>query len=606
MTIHLRGVTPRVSTVNHEARTVEAIASTGAPVQRAGFIERLDLAQVDLSRLIGAPLLDGHRSGSTRDQLGIVEAAEVRPEGIWVRLRFRSNDAAMAVLADIGDGTLRGLSIGYSVAEWKEGREGAQRIRTATRWTPVEVSIVPVPADTGAHFRNGENDMPTSNNGATEAPLVERVQRNGYTEVRLIDFAESNPELMHRAFVNREIRAIADTAGLPREWADSQIDAGASTHDAREAAFAAMRERGAQTAPRTTRADITLDNSDPQVIATRAGEALYARSHPEHEISAPARAFAYMTFTDHAREALRRSGITCSGLSGDTLITRALHTTSDFPLILGDAVNRELRAAYNAAPSGARQLARQSTARDFRLKRKLMLGDAPALEKVNEGGEFKSGTIGEAEETYRIATFGKIIGITRQMMVNDDRGAFTDLPRKMGIAARAFENDFIVNMITSNPAMSDGNAVFHASHGNILASGSLDLTGLANARLAMRRQTGPGGMMIEVTPGYVLVPPELETTAEKLLAEITATTSDDVNPFSNLTLLVEPRLTDDNQFYVVADPASVEGLEYAYLEGAPGPQTETRAGFEVDGVQTKIRLDFGAGWIDYRGWFRVN
>lgn len=577
MSIHLRGITPQVSTVNHEARTVEAIAATGAPVQRGGFVERLDMAQADLARLIGAPLLDGHRSGSTRDQLGVVEAAEVRAEGLWVRLRFRSNDAARAVLADIGDGTLRGLSIGYSVAEWKEGREGAQRIRTATRWTPVEVSIVPVPADAGAHFRNGAYDMPETEN------------------------AEQT-----RAEANADIRSIATTAGLTREWADAQIDAEATPDAARTAAFAAMQARGNQTVPRTTRADITMDNNDPQVIATRAGEALYARSHPEHEITAPARAFAYMTFTDHARESLRRSGISTTGLSGDTILTRALHSTSDFPLILGDAVNRELRTAYTAAPSGARQLARQSTARDFRLKRKLMLGDAPALERVNEGGEFKSGTIDEAEETYRIATFGKIIAISRQAMVNDDMGAFTELPRKMGIAARAFENDFIVNMITSNPAMSDGNPVFHASHGNVSPALSLDFDGLSEARLAMRRQTGLGGMLIDVTPRYVLAPPELETPAEQLLAEISATTTDDVNPFAKLSLLVEPRLTDTGQFYVVADPASVDGLEYAYLEGAPGPQIETRAGFEIDGVQTRIRMDFGAGWIDHRGWHRVN
>jgi HK97 family phage prohead protease len=91
----------------------------------------------------------------------VVEAAEVRPEGLWVRIRLRSNDAAQAVLADIGDGTLRGLSIGYSVAEWKETRDGDRRIRTATRWTPLEVSIVPVPADPGAHFHHGGNQMET-------------------------------------------------------------------------------------------------------------------------------------------------------------------------------------------------------------------------------------------------------------------------------------------------------------------------------------------------------------------------------------------------------------------------------------------------------------
>lgn len=582
MTIHLRGVAPRVSSVDHEARTVEAIASTFADVQRAGFIERLARDGMDPGRLIGAPVLDGHRNGSTRDQLGVIEAAEMRTEGLWVRIKLRSTDIARAILTDIAEGTLRGLSIGYRVTEWKDGREGSRRIRTAAKWEAIEVSIVPIPADAGAHFRNGANDMPENGN-----------------------------EALNRATINAEIRSIAATAGLDQGWIDAQIDGEATADSAREAAFTAMQERSDQTATRTARASITFDHNDPQVIVGRAGEALYARSHPEHEISAPARAYAHMTPMDHAREALRRSGTNTTGLSGDTILTRALHATGDFPLILGDAVNRELRAAYNAAPSGARQLARQSTARDFRLKRKLMLGEAPALEKVNEAGEFKHGTIDEAQETYRIDSFGKIIGISRQALINDDLGAFTDLPRKMGVAARAFEDDFIVNMIVSNPAMSDGIAVFHANHGNLaVGQGSailpLDMTTLSSARLAMRRQKGLGGMLIDATPRFVLVPPELETTAEQMLTQIAATTTDDVNPFGNLTLLVEPRLTDDNQFYIVADPATIDGLEYAYLEGAPGPQTETRAGFEVDGVQTKIRLDFGAGWIDHRGWYRAN
>ena len=126
MSIHLRGITPRVSTVNHEARTVEAIVSTFADVQRGGFIERLARDGMDPASLIGAPVLDGHRNGSTRDQLGVIEAAEMRPEGLWVSIKFRSTDAARAILTDIADGTLRGLSIGYRVAEWKEGREGGR------------------------------------------------------------------------------------------------------------------------------------------------------------------------------------------------------------------------------------------------------------------------------------------------------------------------------------------------------------------------------------------------------------------------------------------------------------------------------------------------
>ena len=145
-----------------------------------------------------------------------------------------------------------------------------------------------------------------------------------------------------------------------------------------------------------------------------------------------------------------------------------------------------------------------------------------------------------------------------------------------------------------------------AGHGNQAAEGSNYLVSLSAARLAMRRQTGLAGDLIDVAPRFVLVPPDLETAMQQALSDIQANETAQVNPFSALTLLVEPRLTAASTWYVVADPASIDGLEYAYLEGAPGPQIETRAGFEVDGVQIRIRLDFGCGWVDHRGWFKVN
>lgn len=585
MTIHLRAVTPHPITLDPQARTIEAIASTGAETPRPGYIERLDFEGVDLSRLIGGPVLDAHRASSTRDQLGVVEAAEVRPEGLWVRIRFRNNVAAQAVLADIGDGTLRGLSIGYTVAEWKESREGERRIRTATRWTPLEVSIVPVPADPGAHFRHGGNQMEPQEQTAEQQAETARHTR---------------------AQANAEIRTIAETAGLSRAWADAQIDAEATAEDARAAAFEAMRTRSAESPTRTTRAEITVDHTDPAVTAERAGEALFARAHPEHNLSDAARPFAYMTTVDLARDCLRRAGVSTTGVAVDGVITRALHTTSDFPLILGDAVGRELRRAYQAAPSGVRQLSRQGTIRDFRPKRSLMLGEAPELEKVVEGGEFKAGTIDESQELYSLETFGKIFGISRQALVNDDLGAFTAIPARMGNAARAFEAAQLAAKVEANPTMSDTIAVFNAAgHGNAKTAGASLEEDLGAARLAMRKQTGLSGDLIDVTPRFVLVPPDLETDMEKALSAVQATKTDDTNPFASLSLVVEPRLTSATKWYVVADPAMIDGLEYAYLEGAPGPQIETKVGFEIDGVQMKVRLDFGCGWLDHRGWYRV-
>lgn len=105
-------------------------------------------------------------------------------------------------------------------------------------------------------------------------------------------------------------------------------------------------------------------------------------------------------------------------------------------------------------------------------------------------------------------------------------------------------------------------------------------------------------------PRYLLVGPALETTAEKLLSTINATTVDDVNPFGGrLSLLVEPRLTG-NAWYVFADPATAPVLEWAYLSSAPGPQLSSRDGWDVLGREFRVVLDFGCGAVDHRGAYR--
>lgn len=57
-------------------------------------------------------------------------------------------------------------------------------------------------------------------------------------------------------------------------------------------------------------------------------------------------------------------------------------------------------------------------------------------------------------------------------------------------------------------------------------------------------------------------------------------------------------------WYVFADPAALDTIEYAYLDGDEGPVVETEPGFRIDGVEIKCRLDFGAGVLDWRGAYR--
>ena len=572
-------------TANADARTIEVVWSTGAPVRRRDmqgeYFERLSLDQsaVDLSRLIGASVLDAHKQGAVRDVLGMVRSANVDGKDGRAVLQFSTRAEVEPVWQDVLSGILRHISVGYTVEEWAESKDSGKRTLTATRWTPLEISLVPTPADPGASIRKEKNSMPD--------PVTKET----------------------RAAINAEIRTIARVAGLDQSFIDSQIDVGATPDETRKAAFDALAQQTTNIRTEQTRIEIVQDHDEPSIRAQQMGEALYARINPSHQLSEPARRYVYATCADMAKEILTLRGASVTGLSPATLITRALHTTSDFGIILGDTVGRTLRAAYQAAPSGIRLLGRQTTAKDFRAVNKVMLGEAPLLEKLNEQGEIKSGTMAEAKEAYRIETFAKKIGVTRQVLVNDDLGAFADLSRRMGQAAAETEAQTLVALLEgtagNGPTMDDGKTLFHADHANKATTGGVIAdTTLSDARLAMRTQTGlEEDRLIRVTPKYLLVPPALETTAEKWLATIAAAKVDDVNPFSNsLTLVVEPRLTSATRWYVTADAAEVDGLEYAYLAGGEGPQVESKSGWDVDGVEIRVILDYGAGFVDWRGW----
>ncbi|MDR5655448.1 Mu-like prophage major head subunit gpT family protein [Xinfangfangia sp. LG-4] len=568
--------------------------STGAPVRRrdmAGqYIERLSLAPeaVDLTRLEGASVLDAHRQTAVRDVLGSVRSAAVDGKRGTALIQFSSRPEVEPVWQDVLAGILRHVSVGYAVEDWAETTENGARVLTAVRWTPHEISLVPTPADPGAHIRM-ETEM---------------------TDTTTREAADTAPTAETRAAANAEIRSIARIAGLDQSWIDGQIDANADADTARRAAFDALAKRSAS-AIRTEQVRVEMGDSqdDPALRARQMGEALYARINPRHELSDPARRYAYSTPVDMAKELLTLRGESTMALSPASLVTRALHTTSDFPIILGDTVGRVLRDAYQAAPSGIRRLGRQTTARDFRAVNKIMLGEAPLLEKLNEHGEIKAGTMAEAREAYKVETWARKIGVTRQLLVNDDLGAFADLARRMGQAAAETEARILVTLLEAGsgngPTMSDGKPLFHADHGNKAGTGAVisDAT-LSAARLALRTQKGIEDRTIRVTPRTLLVPPALETTAEKWLASIAPATAADVNPFSgSLSLVVEPRLSSATRWYVTADPGEIDGLEFAYLSGAEGPQVESRSGWDVDGVEIRVILDFGAGFIDHRGWF---
>ncbi|MBI1265424.1 MAG: DUF2213 domain-containing protein [Alphaproteobacteria bacterium] len=561
--------------------TVDVTLSTGSPVRRAGYVERLAITPDAVTLAPRIPLLDSHRQSSITDIKGRVE--NVRFEAGRIVATLRVSDPIALDAIERGDVT--GVSIGYRVDAWKDTRgANGERVREAVNWTLVEASLVPVPADPEALIRSQVMSESTAQPAENPAPVT----------------AEA---LKMRA----DIREIAKRANLPAEWADAQIDTGGDIITARAAAFEELQKRSP--APIRTAA-VGFSNEDPAIIRRRQADALAARmtgAAPSDE----ARPYMHFGLRDLARDYLQRAGVAgISTLSTEELLSRAMHGTSDFPALLTESGNRVLAQAYQAAQSPVKRIAAQRTAADFRPLSTLRLGEAGKLEKVGEHGEITSTTMGETKESYALETFGRMFALSRKSIINDDLNAFGRWAQIMGQAAAETEADLLVSLLTQSggagPVIQDGTRLFHADHGNLASTGAgLSEATLSAARLAMRTQKGLDGKSpIAVTPRFLLVHPNLETAAEKLLSAIQPLSAQDVNPFAGkLELLVEPRLPSVG-WYVFADPAQSPVLEYAYLSSAPGPQMASRDGWEVLGREFRVYLDFGAGATDHRGAFR--
>jgi ATP-dependent protease ClpP protease subunit len=312
-----------------------------------------------------------------------------------------------------------------------------------------------------------------------------------------------------------------------------------------------------------------------------------------------------------AERVLSMHGTSCREMGKAELIQAAL-STSDFPKLLANVGGKALRTGYEFAPATHALWTAEREVADFKPQSLVALSAAPDLEKVLELGEYKHGSFSEAAESFSVETFGKIVTISRQALVNDDLGAFTRIPQAYGASARRLESDLCYAKLTGNPVLSDSIALFHADHGNLASSGAaVSVVTLGAARAAMRKQKGVAGVgYFDPQPRFLIVPVALETTCEALLASLVdpSKNNDATNPawVRGLTLVADPRLdaASETAWYLAADPNQVETIIRAYLTGEARPYLEENDEFVRDAISHKARLDVGAGVIDYRGLYK--
>lgn len=316
-----------------------------------------------------------------------------------------------------------------------------------------------------------------------------------------------------------------------------------------------------------------------------------------------------MTLRELARISLVARGTGVSSMNPMQMIGMAFtHSTSDFGNILLDVANKSILQGWQEAPETFDAWTKKGQLSDFRIAHRVGMGGFSSLRQVREGAEYKYVTTGDKQATIALATYGELFSITRQAIINDDMNMLTDIPMKLGRAAKATIADLVYDVLISNQKLSSDNvALFDKTkHANVLEKAVMDVASLDKARQLMRMQK-EGDRHLNIRPAFVLVPTAMESVSNQVIKSVSVKGADInagiINPVKDFaTVIAEPRLDDASQstFYLTAAKGS-DTVEVAYLNGVDEPYIDQQEGFTVDGVTTKVRIDAGVAPVDYRG-----
>ncbi|MCF2909984.1 hypothetical protein L1285_16815 [Pseudoalteromonas sp. DL2-H2.2] len=637
--------------IDAENRTAWVCFSTGEAGRRydwwndTEYMEELDITpeSIRTARLDkGLSVCDNHNTWSCRGVFGITEEYKIENGEILGRVRFATDPASEEMWIKVKDRILRHVSLGYKVHKYQKSQAEDDKIPTyrAIDWTPTELSFTPVSFETTNGVRSeqrAKEDLhtviiedvtmdPENSNEATEQqarsddggtqPTPDTIETpSTEQQTRKQQAAPVQQPTVNRADLGTMLD-VTRKAGLDDQVAIDAFTRGDSVESIYKTAIEAKSDGSQQSTIRNYATFVSDARSDQRENVRLAGESFLlqrsGRKMHENVSASLVRDFTGMSLLDMGRYFVEARGGSTLGMSRNALAARSFHSTSDFPLLLENVMNKNLQDAYQETPQTFRELGRRTTVNDFREKKTYSLGDAPNLLPIGEDGEYKAGTFSENGEAYSIATFARKIGFTRQMLINDDMGAFDRIAPMFGRSGRDLESNIVwglilgYNFFTNKPQpvlLRDKKPVYHAERNNYLTTGSkLSKDNLKKIRKLGRQQKTLDGNFMNVTWDYLAVSDENETVAEELLYPThIANTMAEQHLRHKMSLLVEPRISAVNEHQYHTFSMALDTFEYAYLAGEEEMYVETRTSHDIDGMSMLVRKDFGAGWVDYRG-----
>lgn len=589
-----REMAARADAVNEEARTAELTFSSETPYERWFGPEILDhrAGAVDLSRLadIGVVLFN-HDADRP---IGRVERAWIGDDARGHALvKFDTDDESEKIFQKVKNGFLRGVSVGYRIREFlqlKEDEVSADgRFKgpavVVTKWEPLEISIVSVPADPGVGVgRSMETEEKETHMEKKDNPVMDKDKRQ---------------QDIREEAVRAERKRAADITALCRLFdlaPDSCIEGGLTLDEARAAVLDELAKK-----KKPVDMEVTADEGDKFRAAASDGVALRAGIAVDHPAEG-ADAFRGMSLLRLAEDICEReTGKNCRG--DNDMLLRSVFSggTGAFPNILANVGRKALMKAYEEVPATFQYWTAKGSNPDFKPSTRVGLGAADELLEMTEMGEFKSSEITDLGRETTIHTFGREWSLTRRAIINDDLSALSRLPAAYGAAAKRTINKQVYDMLTK------GAGIFSSANKN-QGTGALSIESLKAAKAAMAKQKDPSGKMyLNLQPVYLIVPAELEVEASTLIASAVDPSKNNAypNPFANrLTVIADPNIENAKAWYLAAAPGVLPGIEVTYLNGVENPTMRTFTDTDVLGIKYQIYLDFGVNLLDYRAFYK--
>lgn len=425
-----------------------------------------------------------------------------------------------------------------------------------------------------------------------------------------------------------EFFAAAETSGLTLKDLNAIVTASATIDLAKDALIDAMAKANNAGKPGPGATDVQMGADERAKFVTGVTKSIIAKAPMFNEGGKPSKdgernEFSGFTLRELARMALDRNGIKLATHDPMVMISRAMQpvimagalSTSDFVNILANVANKSMLKGYEEAAETFAVWTGKGTLSDFKTATRVDLGLFPSLAQVDEGAEYTYASVSDRKVNLVLATYGKMFPITRQAIINDDLGAFTKIPARMGQASKRTIGNLVYAILTSNANAPDGVVLFHAAtHKNLATGGgsAMSATSLNAGRTAMGIQTDPDNIKqgLNIKPKYLLAPITLQGTANQIMTSQAEPGQDNpavANRVAGMAQVVpEARLdaASTTAWYLAGDPNQYDTIEVSYLNGVEAPVLEQKEGWNVDGVEFKVRIDAGVTLLDYRAFYK--